>query len=110
MTYATPNPTTRPLFHLAQEHGQDYTDVLNVAWGIKQLLTGAEHPNVWYGPSLTRLMRDERGEPAFTAIQQHVSDFVFLQDTHRRETRTQALRDAIADRGEFPDDPSCRDY
>jgi len=51
-------------------------------------------------------MRDERGEPTFTAIQQHVSDFVFLQDTHRRVARTEALKDAIA----FPDDPSCRDY
>jgi len=104
MTHVTPAVTTRPLYHLALEHGVDYTDVLNVAWGIKSLLNGAHEPNIWYGPSLTQLVAAGHVE-AFEAVQRHVTNFVHEQDTLRRAARTQALRDAIADQGEFPDEP-----
>lgn len=111
----TATNTTRPLFHLAQEHNRDYTDVLNVAWGLKQLITGsADAPNVYYGPSLNRIMCDGGGEACFCAIQRHVTEFVALQGSALHPLQT-ADFDVIEARVlghmgvEFPDDPGCRD-
>lgn len=98
--------TTRPLFHIAQAHGADYSDVLQVADGIKRMLTGTEPREAWFEPALIRVTepgkyvggREE--DTLYQAIFGHVSDFVALQGSAFRHPPEPM----------FPIDPGCTDY
>lgn len=89
-----PAVTTRPLYWLAQERGKDYTDVLNVAWGIKRLLatgdlkTGkAVDQDPAYKNSVRRILDGEDSTEQGTTYQlifNRVSALVFLQSLHGR--------------------------
>lgn len=88
-----PAVTTRPLYWLAQERGKDYTDVLNVAWGIKCLITqgaigpGKAHHDAYYA-SLERIIdaNDDTpdGSTTYQEICNRVSALIFLQSTLER--------------------------
>lgn len=94
-----PAATTRPLYWLAQERGKDYTDVLNVAWGIKCLITqgaigpGKAHYDAYYA-SLERIV-DVDGDDTtadrttYQEICDRVSALIFLQATQQRGDITQ---------------------
>lgn len=61
MIATIPEVTTRPLFHIAKFHGADYTDVLNMSWGIKQYLNGIK-PGHWCEKSKKRIYNKEAFE------------------------------------------------
>lgn len=77
--HVTPEVTTRPLFHIAATHGMDYTDTLQVSWGLKQLIAFGRDPNEGqYLPALDRLCR-AGGEDGFAAVLEHTQKFVEQQ-------------------------------
>lgn len=97
MTQIIPANTTRPLFHIAAHYGADYSDVLQVADGIKALITGGEVREAWFPPALDRICRPEyiggRDEPAlYEAIRLHVTDFVALQNARQLAERDERRR------------------
>ena len=89
-----PAVTTRPLYWLAQEHGKDYTDVLNVAWGVKRLLATGDlkrcqevENDPAYKASVRRILDGEDSSQQGTIYQlifNRVSALVFLQSLHGR--------------------------
>lgn len=93
MSHAISN--SYPFLSIARAYDRDYGDVLNVAWGLKQLLLGAEKPNVYYGAALTAIMRDGDGEEIFRLIQQHITEFVALQGSALRSRLVEADFDVI---------------
>lgn len=77
--HVTPEVTTRPLFHIAATHGMDYTDTLQVSWGLKEMIAFGREPNeVQYMPALDRLC-NAGGEAGFEAVLFHTQEFVAAQ-------------------------------
>lgn len=77
--HVTPEVTTRPLFHIAKTHDMDYSDTLQVSWGLKELIAFGREPNVTqYTPALERLCK-AGGEAGFEAVLFHTQEFVHLQ-------------------------------
>lgn len=54
MIATIPFNTTRPLFHIAEFYGADYTDVLNLSWMVKRFMRGQFDVPVWCRRSLVR--------------------------------------------------------
>lgn len=73
--------TTRPLYWIAQEHGADYTDVLNYAWSLKQeRMTGVGVPVPAWG---IQLFLNHPG--CIASIAEHIDEFMDQQGWPSRE-------------------------